>query len=89
LDQNFPNPFNPLTTISYELARAVPVKLCVYDVAGRLVRGLRDGGVEQAGRHCVEWDGRDDRGLRVASGVYIYRLEAGDLVTTRRMVLLK
>jgi flagellar hook assembly protein FlgD len=83
-----PNPFNPYTRIDFELDRARPVRLAVYDLAGRLVRRLVDRTLE-AGRHNTVWDGRDQRGLRVASGVYFYRLESGDLLRTRKMVLLK
>lgn len=88
LHPNVPNPFNPSTTISYELPAATPVSLRIYDVAGRLVRTLA-GGVAPAGAHTRQWDGRDDRGAAVASGVYILRLEAGGTALTRKMVLLK
>jgi hypothetical protein len=85
---NVPNPFNPTTTIHYELPVAGHVKLDVHDVRGRLVRTLVDGPVE-AGRRAVVWEGRDSDGRRVASGVYFYRLRVGSFVETRRMVLLK
>jgi hypothetical protein len=88
LHPNMPNPFNPYTRIDFELDQARPVRLAVYDLAGRLVRRLVDRSLE-SGRHNTVWDGRDDRGLRVASGVYFYRLESGDLLQTRKMVLLK
>jgi hypothetical protein len=85
-----PNPFNPLTTIFYDVqAGAEHVSITVYDVAGRRVRTLVDG-VEAAGfRRSVVWDGRDDHGHPVASGVYFYRLVAGKFTQTRKMVLLK
>jgi len=89
LHQNVPNPFNPATTIRYDLAGDGHVTLRIYDVAGRVVRVLRDGAVEPAGRHEVTWDGRDQTGAAVASGVYFYRLETGGHIETRRMVLLK
>ncbi len=85
---NFPNPFNPSTTISYQLNRRMGVTLSVYDTRGRLVRTLVDG-TEAAGRHDVGWDGVDHSGARVASGVYFARLAANGTVDTRRMVLLK
>jgi hypothetical protein len=83
-----PNPFNPTTTIAYSLALAGDAELVVYDVTGRRVRTLVDGFVT-AGDHEVRWDGRDDGGEVVSSGVYFYRLRAGDVVETQRMVLLK
>jgi hypothetical protein len=86
---NFPNPFNPVTLIEYELPVESAVTLTVYDLSGRPVRGLLAGDVEPAGRRSARWDGRDDRGLRVASGVYFYRLEAGGEMLERKMVLLK
>ncbi len=85
---NYPNPFNPSTTIAYEVARGAEVSLAVYDVDGALVRVLSRGRVG-AGRHQVPWDGTDDRGRRVASGVYFARLVAGDEIDTGRLVLLK
>ncbi len=83
-----PNPFNPVTTIGYSLRNEGPTEMAVFNVAGRRVRTLVDGFVP-AGDHEVTWDGRDDRGARVPSGVYFYRLRAGDAVETRRMVLVK
>jgi hypothetical protein len=88
LAQNAPNPFNPVTTIPFELARAGRVTLDVYDVAGRRVRSLADGDLA-AGLHQRSWDGRDDAGRAVASGVYFYRLKAAGRSETRRMLLLK
>jgi hypothetical protein len=88
LHANHPNPFNPTTTIRYELAAAGNVRLRVFDAAGRLVRTLVDTS-EGAGAHDVTFDGRDDNGRPVASGVYFYRLDAGTTTQTRKMVLLK
>jgi len=88
LDVNIPNPFNPSTTIQYELKVVGPAAVRVYDVSGRLVRTLVDG-VQSAGAHETRWDGRDERGQIVSSGVYFYRLEAGTFTQTRKMVLLK
>ena len=88
LSQNYPNPFNPSTTISFSLRAKGTVSLSVYDVAGRLVHVLIDG-VAEAGPHKVNWDGRDKDGLTVASGVYFYRLQAGEFTETRKMVLLR
>ncbi len=86
LQPNYPNPFNPTTTIAYALPRAAEVHLTVYNVLGRAVRAL-ESGYRSAGQHAVEWDGRDDDGSEVASGVYFYRLVAGEITATRKMVL--
>ncbi len=88
LKQNAPNPFNPTTVIHYGLPRAADVKVEIYNVAGKLVRTLVDG-KQDAGFRSVVWDGTSDDGRTVASGVYMYRLQAGDDVVQRRMVLLK
>jgi predicted nucleotidyltransferase len=89
LRNNIPNPFNPNTTIRYDLPESAPVSLRIYDVAGRLVKTLRGGGVEPPGFHKVVWSGRDNAGQRVASGVYFYRLDAGEYSETKKMVLIK
>jgi hypothetical protein len=88
LHQNVPNPFNPSTTISWTQRRPGPVTLRVYGIRGQLVRTLVSRPAT-AGDHAAVWDGLDDRGRRVASGVYFYRLESADAVRTRSMVLLK
>ncbi|OQY29494.1 MAG: hypothetical protein B6244_03715 [Candidatus Cloacimonetes bacterium 4572_55] len=88
LDQNYPNPFNPMTTIRYQLPLAGHVDLKVYNTAGQLVRTLADH-EESAGFKSVQWDGRNDHGAQVASGLYFYRLETEDYQQTRRMLLLK
>jgi len=86
--QNAPNPFNPLTTIKFDLPRAGHVDLRVYDVLGRLVRTLLDEN-RAAASHAVVWDGTDDGGHRLASGVYYYRLITDDGAATRKMTLVK
>jgi len=88
LSQNFPNPFNPLTNITYSLSTRSDVALVIYDVSGALVRRI-DQGSRDAGEHIVEWDGRDVAGRSVGSGVYFYRLEGVSGVAPRKMVLLK
>ncbi len=88
LHANHPNPFNPSTTIAYTLATSGRVRLTVFDTTGRRVRSLVDAD-ESNGPHSVEFDGRDDAGSGLASGVYFYRLEAGNVTKTRKMVLLK
>jgi hypothetical protein len=83
LEAAYPNPFNPVTTLRYALPDAATVRLVVYDLLGREVARLVEG-VQQAGYHAVAFDG-----ARLASGVYLYRLEAGAFVQTRRMTLVK
>jgi hypothetical protein len=88
LGQNYPNPFNPTTTIGFTLDRNTPVTLSIYDVSGKLVRTLVE---EQlpVGQYQRSWHGRDNNGQPVATGVYFYRLVAGERTETRKMVLLK
>ena len=88
LDANMPNPFNPTTTIRYELASSGPASIRIYDASGALVRTLVNRS-HDVGSYEVRWDGRDNSGKSVASGVYFYRLESGRFSQTRRMVLLK
>ena len=89
LHANVPNPFNPKTVIRYDLPAPASVNLRVYDLAGRLVRVLLAEEARQAGRHEATWDGRNDAGRAAASGLYLYRLEAGGFTATKRMTLLK
>ena len=84
----FPNPFNPVTAIQFSTASSGRVELRVYDIAGRVVRTLAEG-VRTVGHHDVTWDGRDDIGVAVASGVYICQLNAPGCVETKKMVLLR
>ncbi|MFH1067980.1 MAG: PQQ-binding-like beta-propeller repeat protein [Candidatus Glassbacteria bacterium] len=91
LSQNYPNPFNPSTTIQYDVPESAAgqiVSLKVHDLRGRLVRSLM-GAPHPAGRYSVYWDGRDEAGRQLSSGVYFYRLQAGEFTRTRKMVLLK
>ncbi len=88
LHPNYPNPFNPTTTIAYDLPQPARVRLVIYDVSGRKIRDLVDAD-EPAGHRTVIWDARNASNEPVASGVYFYRLFAGDFVRTRKMVLLK
>jgi hypothetical protein len=88
LMQNIPNPFNPTTTIHFDIPAASNVSLHVYDTAGRLVKTLVNHELPRS-RYTVEWDGRDERGRLVASGVYFYRLVANDFIATRKMILIK
>jgi hypothetical protein len=86
--QNYPNPFNPTTRIAFGLTRSASVSLRVYDAAGRLVRTIAEG-AREAGHYVEIWDGRGLRGEQAASGVYLYRLDAGSLTQTRKMILLR
>lgn len=88
LDDARPNPFGAKTTISYELPQASPVQIVIYDVAGRVVRTLVDG-VIPAGSHVAEWDGRDDGGRPLSSGLYFYGMKAGAYQSQKRMTMLK
>ena len=88
LHANVPNPFNPLTDISFETGAAGQVRLRVHDAAGRLIRTLVDEH-RAAGVHVVTWDGRDAVGQPVAAGVYFYRFEAGRSHQSRAMTLVK
>jgi hypothetical protein len=85
----YPNPFNPQTTFSFSLTELQSVELTVHDLTGRQVRKLVSGQDYSAGEHKVRWDGRDDNGLRLASGKFLGRLEAGGRATTRPVILLK
>ncbi len=87
--QNFPNPFNPETTIRYNLPAASPVKLEIFDVLGRKVRTLVNADRQNPGYHTVLWNGRDDRGRPAASGVYIYRIVSDKQSLSRKMILMK
>jgi hypothetical protein len=92
LSQNYPNPFNPSTTISFDLPLTAdnkrPVSITIYDIRGRRVRILIDSDLEH-GSHKIHWDGRNDRGQSVASGIYLYTLKAGEEKFTRKMTVLK
>ena len=88
LYQNYPNPFNPSTTIGFFMPEEGRVTLTVLDVQGKRVRALI-GGTREAGRHLVPWDGRNDEGQPVGSGIYYYRLSAGKKVYTKKLVVLR
>ncbi|OQX82642.1 hypothetical protein B6D60_11855 [candidate division KSB1 bacterium 4484_87] len=89
LKQNFPNPFNMETNISYNLPEKASVKLVIYNVNGEVVRVLENGS-RSAGTHQVQWNGRDQNGRIVGTGVYLYQLDvAGKYKSTRKLLLLK
>ena len=92
LAQNHPNPFNPSTTISYNVEQSGYVNLKIYDVMGRLVRTLVDNQYVSAGYetgYSVVWNGLDDHGQKASAGLYIYRLQSGAMSMTNKMILLK
>ncbi len=88
LGQNYPNPFNPTTTLRYNVATAGKVTMKVYNILGQEVRTLVNA-VREPGFYEVMWDGRSDTGSQVSSGVYIYRMEAGKFIQTRKMLFVK
>ena len=88
LEQNYPNPFNPETIIEYHLPQNGPVEMVIFNLLGQRVRVLIDE-VKRAGSHQVRWDGADGLGHRVTSGVYFYRLRAGEFMQTRKMLLMR
>ncbi|NUM73980.1 T9SS type A sorting domain-containing protein [candidate division KSB1 bacterium] len=88
LEQNYPNPFNPSTTISFALPETGEVSLEIYNLKGQLVKKLVAGEME-VGRHSLMWDATDEHGQRVASGVYVYVIRAGEFTARRKLVLMK
>jgi hypothetical protein len=88
LDQNYPNPFNPVTTIRYALPAASEVNLTIYNLLGGKIRTLVEGPIP-AGYHEALWDGKNNAGAAVTSGLYIYRLTAGGYQSIRKMILVK
>lgn len=88
LQQNYPNPFNPTTTIQYSLVKPGEIKLEVYNMLGQLVLTLVDK-FQAAGTHSAVWNGSNNYGQKVASGIYFYQLTAGNFVTVKKMIMLK
>lgn len=88
LQQNYPNPFNPDTNIAYDLPKSADVILKIYNIMGQGVKTLVDES-QPAGRYTVRWDGTNNFGVRVSSGLYVYLIKAGDFVKSSRMTLLK
>ncbi|MBN1290369.1 MAG: lamin tail domain-containing protein [Candidatus Latescibacteria bacterium] len=88
LNQNFPNPFNPETTITFSLPEDKPVIFDIYSITGQKVRTLIDSFIS-GGVHSVIWDGKDDYSHYVSSGVYLYRLTSGNAVLTKRMIMIR
>jgi len=88
LEGNYPNPFNPSTTIRYSLKEAGPVSIEIYNIKGQLVRTLINE-VKEAGNHTIVWNGRDKNNSSVSSGVYFYKMKAGKYSSTKKMIMMK
>jgi hypothetical protein len=88
LRQNSPNPFNPVTSVGYDLPKAGEVQIAVFNVLGQHVTDLVNG-YQEAGSHEVVWDGKDNAGSSVASGIYFYRIKTNEFSDTKKMLLLK
>jgi flagellar hook assembly protein FlgD len=88
LQQNYPNPFNPSTSIRFSVPKESRVKIEVYNIAGQLVKTLLDEAL-RAGNKEVVWDGTATTGAKVSSGMYLYRIQAGDFTSVKKMVMLK
>ena len=88
LGQNYPNPFNPTTTIEYLVPKTVLVQLEIYNTAGQVVKTLVNE-VKASGSHCVIWDGINETGAQVASGIYLYQVKAKNCQFTNKMIILK
>jgi flagellar hook assembly protein FlgD len=85
---NFPNPFNPSTTITYSLEKDSEVLVNIYDILGILIVTFQNENQTQ-GEHSIIWNGTDDLGNKLGAGVYFYQVKAGDFIQTRKMILLK
>lgn len=88
LPQSYPNPFNTSTVISFDLNRPEPVTCEIYTLAGRKVRSIFQN-VPASGRHLLKWDGRDDAGRDLPSGIYFYRLITDEFLQHKKMVLVR
>ena len=89
LSQNFPNPFNPSTEIQFTVGKDALVSLNIYDIQGRLVSSLIDNYFYSAGSYQMNWNGKNQYGTQVPSGMYLYKLESSNQIVTRKMVLMK
>lgn len=86
--QNYPNPFNPSTTIQYEIPRAGKVEVQIFDINGRLVRTIENQN-KSAGAYHVEWNGQNESGGKVASGLYLYSVKFENSIFSKKMILIK
>lgn len=93
LGQNYPNPFNPETWIPYQLAESSEVTIRIYNISGQLVRtlhlGRQNAGIYWSRGKAAYWDGKNNAGVQIASGVYFYHLQAGSFNATKKLVVLK
>jgi flagellar hook assembly protein FlgD len=88
LHNNYPNPFNPKTTIRFDIPEETMVKLIIYDVSGKEVNVLTAGTLK-AGSYRVRWNGKDHSGHGVSAGMYLYHIDAGEFSDTKKLILLK
>ena len=88
LYNNYPNPFNSVTKLNYDLTDDIMVNIIIYDVLGRFVKEMVNN-YQSAGQRSISWDGTDDKGAIVSAGVYFYSIQAGKFMQTKKMVLLK
>ena len=88
LSQNFPNPFNPITTLRYELPEDSFVDVIIYDMLGNVVNNVVNTN-QSSGYKTVQWNATNNQGEPVSAGVYLYKIQAGDFVDTKKMILLK
>ena len=88
LHQNFPNPFNPFTTFQYNLPEKTFVNISIYDMLGRNIKTLINQ-VQDVGKKSITWDGTNDYGKTVSAGIYLYQINAGNYIQTKKMVFLK
>ena len=89
LFQNYPNPFNNSTTIKFNLPKSDNVTLCIYNIMGQLVRKIYDNQLLQAGSNEIVWDGLNEQGMQVSTGIYLYRFEMSDQVFSKKMIFMK
>jgi len=85
---NYPNPFNPQTIIEFQLSKKMPVEINIYNIKGQKIRTLMNE-EKEAGAHSVVWNGNNDNNFPVSSGVYFYRMVTGEVISSRKMLLLK
>jgi flagellar hook assembly protein FlgD len=88
LEQNFPNPFNPSTTLQFDLPQQGQVKIFIYNILGKEIAEITNG-FYSAGTHQVAWNGRTNAGVQVSSGVYFVRVKAGSFIGIKKIVLMK
>jgi len=88
LEQNYPNPFNPSTRIKFTLRHSTHIEFAIYDLTGREIKILVNKN-QEAGQHIIDWDGRDNSGKIVSSGVYLYQIKSDDFIKSRKMIFIQ